>query len=128
MAIFSNIPRGRDFWGWPPVLLGLAVVAGLLTLSAIRIIAREREISRERAAIEAKLQALEAEKRRLEETIRELGSPEAVERIAKETLNLKKEGEEVVVVVPPESSTRTPPDERGFLGGWIGALFKFFVR
>jgi len=133
MSWLPTIPRGRDFWSWPPAIVALALITAALATSAARIVIRERAIARERQTVEERIQALEAEKQRLEEAIRALESPEAVERLAKEQLNLKKEGEEVVVVVPERSATASPPAEQrfgspAFLLNWIRELIRFLFR
>lgn len=51
---------------------------------------------------ERKVEELTRKKAELEAYLAELQTPEAVEREAKERLNLKKKGEEVVVVVPKD--------------------------
>ncbi len=131
MRWFPKIPRGRAVWAWPPLVLFFVVAAGFLATSATRIVIRERAILRERRALEERVRALEEERSRLEAAIRELGSPQAVERAAKERLNLKQSGEEVVVVVPEERATVPPPREswiEKILGPWLGAFIRVFER
>lgn len=126
-----KIPRGKYFWSWPPVLLGLAVVAFFLVSSATRITYRYLGIRNEREAIDRKVRELRAEKERLEELIKHAESPQAVERLAKERLNLKKPEEEVVVV-SPEKETSSPASgsvkTSTFVSGWVEALVNFFRR
>ncbi len=124
------MPSGRDLWRWPPAAVFLIVVVGFLVTSAVRITIRERAIARERRALEERVAILEAEKSRLAEAIRALGDPAAVERLAKERLNLKNTGEEVVVVVPDGRTVAAPPASGSWLeqilGPWLGALIRVF--
>lgn len=57
---------------------------------------------RESEEVNQKIAELRQKKAQLEAYVEELQTKEAVERRAKERLNLKKPGEEVVVVMPPE--------------------------
>ena len=122
---YFQIPRGKDFLIWPPFIAALAVIASALAISAARIVIREQEIRRERRTVEERIQTLEAERKRLEEAILALGSPEAVERVAKEKLNLKQPGEEVVVVVP---EFKGPPAIYEFIPTWLAELIRFLLR
>lgn len=133
MFRFPKIPRGRDFWSWPPVILILAIIAGWLAVSSVRIGLRAWSIAGERRASEERIRQLEAEKAGLEESLRALGSAEAVERLAKEKLNLKQPGEEVVVVVRPgDAADSTSPGDQGFflklLPDWILQFIAFLNR
>ncbi|OHA08715.1 MAG: hypothetical protein A3B37_02585 [Candidatus Sungbacteria bacterium RIFCSPLOWO2_01_FULL_59_16] len=132
MRILPDIPRGRQLLVWPPTLVLLAVAVVFLGTSAARISIRAFGILREEHALAVKIRILESEKARLEETIRRLETPEAVERLAKEQLNLKRPGEEVVVVVPEERSTSTPAEKRlrfsELLPSWLGQLLDFLTR
>ena len=120
-------------WAWPPFLILLALVVIGLGVSATRVGRRAWEIHRERQAIASKIQSLQAEQRRLEAAIEALSSEEAVERQAKEKLNLKQPGEEVVVVVPEHRAATT---SRGIAGWrffrvvepWLGPLIDFFRK
>lgn len=132
MAFSRKIPQGKELMSWPPFVFLLVIAAGFLAVSAARIVVRERAIARERRALEVRARELEQERARLEAALRALGSPEAVERAAKERLNLKQSGEEVVVVVPEERPVAAGPPGRSWveniLGPWLGALLRVFPR
>lgn len=129
MRLFPKIPPGRNLWRWPPAVIFLVVIAGLLVVSAVRVVIRERSLARERRALEERVAMLGAEKSRVAEAVRALGAPEAVERLAKERLNLKNPGEEVVVVRPGGSSAPVSPRTwLSFLPGWLASLFDFLRR
>lgn len=102
-----QVPRGRDFWSWPPTIVILVLLVVALGLSTARVLRREWHLRKERLALEAKLASLRQERSSLEEQIRELESPQGIERLAKEKLGVKLEGEEVTIVVPEERSTST---------------------
>lgn len=114
----------RVFLSFPAVFFGLVALAGLLAMSATRIILRERALDAEERALGEERRATEDEIARLKAGIAAGASPEAVERLAKERLNLKNPGEEVVVVAPGGGSSSTPsaPVAARFS---LGALFGF---
>lgn len=118
----------RRFWASPAALLALAVGAAFLATSAARIAIRARAMERERRAAEERMRALEAEVARLEAILGAIESPEAVERLAKEQLNLKRPGEEVVVVprrdraAAADDGARTGAFLESFLA-WLRSLF-----
>lgn len=106
----------------------------LIAFGAIGVLIGAWKIARETRALEAELRAtqikrdaLRAEKSELSARLAELETPEAIERQAKEKLNLKKKGETVVVVVPERGgdyATSTSPTlwerMRAFFGGMFG--------
>lgn len=65
---------------------------------------------RESEDVNHKITELQQKKAQLEAYLQELQTKEALERRAKERLNLKKPGEEVVVVIPAEKKeeSQTP--------------------
>lgn len=84
------------------ILIGIGAIGAASGLFGI---AREAIALRvEYIATRAKIETLRGERARLSARIAELETPEAVEREAKEKLNLKKKGERVVVVVPERPS------------------------
>lgn len=137
MAWTSERPTGfRAFFSSPAVFFGLLILAGLLVTSATRIILRERALRAEERALGEERRAVEAEVARLRASIEAGTSPDAVERLAKERLNMKNPGEEVVVVSPGGeiSPSPAPARSRWSLGamfgfsGWLGELVSFLVR
>lgn len=133
MARFhTTIPKGKDFWGWPPALALLFIAAVLLSASAIRIFIRASAIRGEQNALEDQIKKIEAENARLKESLRQTDSREAVERMAKEKLNLKQPGEEVVVVMPDAAAATSSPSRGGafsrFLPAFLSQFFDFFSR
>ena len=120
----------RAFLSSPAVFFGLLVLVGLLATSATRIVLREWALWAEERALGEERRAATAEIARLGASV------EAVERLAKERLNMKNPGEEVVVVsrgedVPPPPA---PARSRFSLGavfgfsGWLAEFFSFLGR
>lgn len=106
----------------------------LIAFGAIGVLIGVGKIARETQALEAELRAtqikrdaLHAEKSQLSARLAELEAPEAIERQAKEKLNLKKKGETVVVVVPERTGDRATSTSpalwermKAFFGGMFG--------
>lgn len=132
MDFFQGRRRARTFWSSTPAALALTVVVVLLIVSAVRIVIREERIRRERQDLEREKEALELEITRLRAIAEQAGSAEAVERLAKEKLNLKKPGEEVVVVTPRTTATSNLPRTASFSGRFfpnlLRAVLDFFRR
>ena len=89
----------------------LIIVAMIVSYHAARMV-RNVVMTREQSAeMTHKIEQLKLKKQELEAELAGLKTKEAVEREAKERLNLKKPGEEVVVVVPEkkDNEARTQP-------------------
>lgn len=137
MPQFSERSRHfRAFLSSPAVFFGLLVLMVLLAVSATRIVLRERALRAEERALGEERRSVEAEVARLRASIAAGTSPEAVERLAKERLNMKNPGEEVVVVSPGGETSPSPAPVRsrfslGAMFGfsrWLGELFSFLKR
>jgi len=99
------------------VLLGmlLLVVVGFLIVSNWRINQKRTEYTAQIKVLQAELQALETKRQQLQAQISQTSEGEYLEEQARETLNLKKQGEEVVKVLPAEEETTGEPS-KGFWG------------
>lgn len=132
MFNFTNFPRGRDLLSSPSLIAVFALAAIFFTFSATKIVIRERAIASERGRLEEKIAKLRADKEVLEKMTMSLSSKEAVERTAKEKLNLKNSGEEVVIVAP--TAAFAPAYGSGdnffmkFAPDWFLQLFNFLRR
>ncbi len=83
-------------------------------------------VHREYVRMSGSMEILAERNRELEAYLVELDTPEVVERLAKERLNLKKEGEEVVIVVPEKQEKKNQSaasDET-----WWLRVRNFFMR
>jgi len=120
MSSWPNTNQNKDFWSSPAAVIIFLTLTILLGSGAFRISSRYFEIRRERQALEKKISDLNAEKRRLEEASFFAESPETIERMAKEKLNLKNPKEEVVIVTPPESAAVSGSDN-------ASAITRFFI-
>lgn len=131
MDFFSNIPRGRQLFAWPPTIAFLLVIAALLGTSAVRMYIRERAIGSDQQVLDQRVRDLRTENERLSRTSAVITSPDVIERMAKEQLNLKKPDEHVAVVVSGDAASSSgtaasaPSD---FFSGWLGSVFRFFRR
>lgn len=104
------------------IILAFAVFG--VVWSGIRMGVQALSMRRESEDMNRKIAELRQKKAQLEAYVQELQTKEAVERRAKERLNLKKPGEEVVVVMPPEKkeepqaheATTTWDKIKGFFG------------
>lgn len=83
----------------------------------------ESRLSKETTVAENKIAALKEKNQALQAKIVELDTPQAVEREAKDHLNLKMSGEEVVVVVPEQDQALPSAPHRFW--DFIKKLFKF---
>ncbi len=121
----------HNFLAHPLVVAGLVVAAIFLTVSSVRIVLRARTILAEQKALEASRLELEQKKHDLEAKLKNSNSPEVVERMAKEKLNLKNPGEEVVVV-KTETQLPSSAEEQGFMSrivpDWLSNFFEFLAR
>ena len=88
----------------------LILIAAVVSYSAARMARNALNMRTQSADMTEKIEELKVKKQELEAQLAELQTKEAVEREAKERLNLKKPGEQVVVVVPEKKET--PPLEQ----------------
>ena len=90
------------------IVICLIVIAGL-TNEGVRYIA----IYREMQTLEHSIQTLNDHNTQLKETLDHIGQPLFLDTVAREQLNLKREGEKVVVVSLPEHDTSIQIDTHG---------------
>ncbi|MBI2053314.1 MAG: septum formation initiator family protein [Candidatus Sungbacteria bacterium] len=110
-----------------PLNILFICLAAAVSVGAMRITRETMTLSSEARRGEEKIAALAAEKSQLEARIAELETPEAIEREAKEKLNLKKRGETVVVVVP-ENHDQSNPMRAGFWGTTVSFFLEMIAR
>lgn len=92
----------------------LLVLAAVLGYAAFSMAKQAVLVMREATSVSDSLEKLEAKEKKLELAHAELDRPEAVEREAKERLNLKLPGERVVVVVPDNEDGDSDPGSNNF--------------
>ena len=90
--------------------IALILVATGISYSAARMVQNALNMRAQSADMAQEIEQLKVKKQELEVLLTELQTKEAVEREAKERLNLKKPGEQVVVVVPEKKDS--PPAEQ----------------
>lgn len=104
-------------------------VAAFLAVSSTRLVVRALGVYRERRAVADRIRELEGERSRIEAAVSAIAAPAAVERLAKERLNLKRPGEEVVVVVPEPDAPPAPQQARWrIIPPWLRELLGFLAR
>ncbi len=103
------------------ILIALGAIGALGGLSGI--VRETIGLRMEYVAAQAKIEALQSERARLEARLAELATPDAIEREAKEKFNLKKKGEIAVVVLPEKFGIPTKPE-----GGAWERIKDFFRR
>ncbi|MDP3770167.1 MAG: septum formation initiator family protein [bacterium] len=102
----------------------LVVVAVAVSYSASRMVRDAFVLRKQSEEMTQKIDELIKEKRGLEAYLAEMQTKEAVEREAKDRLNLKKPGEEVVVIVPEKKEIAVVAESQS----WWAALKHFFER
>ena len=85
--------------------IALIIVAAAVSYSAAHMVQNALNVRVQSADMTQSIEQLKVKKQELEVLLTELQTKEAVEREAKERLNLKKPGEQVVVVVPEKKDS-----------------------
>ncbi|TSC78774.1 MAG: hypothetical protein G01um101433_106 [Parcubacteria group bacterium Gr01-1014_33] len=96
----------------------LAGLAGALFYGFVHILLQAAFLYRASDSVDQNIRALSQKKGELEASIKELETNEALERNAKESLGLKKPGEEVVVVVPGKKNSENVLSPEPRTGVW----------
>ena len=91
------------------VNLACAVALVFFGYYTYQVVSRAVALREESKATRAKIEELTRRKKELESQLSELKNTPAIEREAKERLNMKNSGEEVVVVVPEKKSDQEKP-------------------
>ena len=123
---------GGNHWLLPMVCASLVIFAAWSFYPVARVQYGEQ---RQKARLEAELQSLKERNNNLRREVDNLKTPEGVEQVARESLGLVKEGENVYVVldgdetatVPvldPDTASAALPRESGWLT-FLDALFGF---
>ncbi len=114
--------RKKDnFWKevFLPVVLGLVALGliGFLIFYNLKIYQRRSELTSRIEELQRKIKDLEKEKEFLESGISQAEREEYIEKIAKERLNLQKEGERAVSFVLPEGKEKK--EQEGQNSFWV---------
>ena len=102
----------------------LVVVAVAISYSASRIVRDAFVLRGQSAEMTQKIEELTKKKHELETYLAEIQTKEAIEREAKNRLNLKKPGEEVVIIVPEKKETASVIEPQS----WWTKIKRFFER
>ena len=117
-------------FSWPVLFLAGALVV-ISLWGVFRNILRHTEIKREVAAAEEKLLEYEESKKRFEERLRALDTPEGLEKEARARFNLKKPGEKVAIFLDSDLPKKDPSLRAQIASAWesvklfFSSLFNF---
>jgi len=104
-------PSGKNFLLWA-ITLGLLVLSVFLVVGNLRIASKRNSINFELKALQARMSELTQEKAIIQDKIFQSNDSNYLEKVAREELNLKKEGESVVAFpVINSGSVVGPQDE-----------------
>lgn len=102
-------------------LIIILLIIGFLVFSNIKIKQNKDRLNAQVAAIEKEIEDLQKKNEGLKEGISRVGDEEYVEEVAREELNLQKEGEKVVgFILPPEQSEQEQKNNFWQPGSWWG--------
>jgi cell division protein FtsL len=82
----------------------ILVVVGYLVFSNLKLNSRRSELNSQLKQLQQQLNNMETKKNQLQTDISQVNQEEYLEQEARETLNMKKPGEEVVAIVPALNS------------------------
>lgn len=86
-------------------MLAALLISLFFSYQALVLVAKERALNREVAGLETQVKKIEEQNKLLDQEIARGHTPEVIEKLAKEQLNLQKPGELVTVIVSAASST-----------------------
>ena len=101
-----------------PVLFGamILLLIGFLVNANLKLSERKKEFRTEAAILGKELKELRSEKDLLEKQVSQSVHEDYLEKIARETRNLMKEGEKAVVIIPPsEEDQEEEQKDKSFL-------------
>lgn len=103
------------------VLVLILFVVGFLFFWNIKIKQIKDNLNAQLAAIEKEIGNLQEKNEALEEGIAHVGDEDYIERVAREELNLQKEGEKVVsfILPEPEEESDKHPWQPSYWGEWF---------
>ncbi len=126
MRLFQERRKLKRIIFSKPALSVMLVLAILSAGAAVKAVFKAYGAYKTSEEIAARARNLEEEKIRLEERIERLGTPEGLEKEAKERFNVKKPGEEVLIIVNPVNAP-TSSDIKAS-GGFWGFISNFLGR
>jgi len=101
----TRVPGGPVVW----LLLITVVVVGLLSAWGENGLSEYLHLKNQRDGMQVRHEALELETARLEARLDDLRTdPEALETLARERYNMRREGEQVIRLVPAEDTPKQP--------------------
>lgn len=103
------------------------IITGFLVISNLKINQKRAQFRSQIEALKKELQILEEKNQKLKAGISESQSETYLEKKARESLGLKKPGEEVVVVLPPkEEENKENKEKKNFWQKLLDPVRNFF--
>jgi len=129
---FGKRKKGRfsesNFWLILAVIV-IIVITGFLVVSNIKLKQKKDKLENQLAAIEKEIKDFQNKNKELEEGISRIGEEEYIEEVAREDLNLQKEGEKVVSFILPPEQTETKEEKKfwppTYWWKWLKSKFGF---
>lgn len=116
--------RNKNSWQtfFFSILLGIVslVVIGFLIYQNVKVDQRRNKVNSQIESLTRQIEELQRKKDLLESGISQIGKEEYVEKIARDELNLQKEGEKAVAFILPEEKPKEEAEKSGFWNprGW----------
>lgn len=107
----KNTNRGFIFIAL--ILVIVSVIIVFLIVSNIKLGQKRAQINLQIAAIQRQMEELRIKNEDLKDTASKVGSPEYLEKIAREQLNLQKENEKVIAFVMPKENEVVQEERKG---------------
>jgi cell division protein FtsL len=114
----------KDIFFSTILILFVLIVIGFLIFSSIRINKRKKELTSRIETLKKEIQILEQKNQELKTKVSQAETEYYLEKIAKETLGLKKPGEEVAAITQKKEEEKEIIKEKSFWQKFL-EIFKF---
>lgn len=104
----------KDIFFSTILILFVLIVIGFLIFSSIKINQRRGELTSRIETLKKEIQILEQKNLELKTKVSQTETEDYLEKVAKETLGLKKPGEEVVVITQEQEGEKEEIKEKSF--------------
>ncbi len=109
-------------------ILGLIILAGFLGTQEYKQLSNQRKIEEQKTNLQQQADALTKKNADLSESLKYLNSPSFKEKVARQQLNLKKDGETVYSFADASMSNQTSVDSAGKQSNFIKWWHYFFTN
>ncbi|PJE64532.1 MAG: hypothetical protein COU90_01675 [Candidatus Ryanbacteria bacterium CG10_big_fil_rev_8_21_14_0_10_43_42] len=124
MRNFQEKRQWRDILSSRFIIIPLFLLLIIGGVSSFRALMQGWEAQSARKETEVRIQELEEERRQLSSELEEFKSGRAIEREARQKLNLRKPGEEVIIIVDGEDKEDSPVLEKKGIGARVADFFR----